>query len=355
MRIAVIGLTAGGRELARRLAGQLDAELLERQQQKLAAVIAENWQQYDAFICIMATGIVIRAIAPLLNDKAVDPCVLVLDEKGKNVISLLSGHLGGGNALTLNVARLLDANPVITTASDTLKLTALDLWAQENRLVPPARPALTALSARLVNSGRLLCYCDTAITEDNDQALLHNHLLANRNCCTVSLPVDLVQTTEPATADFIISLRRQKWQGKPVFSPCSIVIGTGCNRGTPASEFTGAVDEFCEELDISRKSIRNLASIDAKNDEQGMLQFARQNHWKIDFFSKEELNTCKDLDISAAAMKAVGAIGVAEPACLLSAGSNTLLARKRKWKNITMAAAAAPFTLSAPDQAAEDI
>ncbi len=336
MKIAVIGLTAGGSELACRLASQLDAVLLEKKGQKFSAVIAENWKNYDAFICIMATGIVLRAVAPLLIDKAVDPCVLVLDEKGRNVISLLSGHLGGGNALTLRVARLLDANPVITTASDTLELTALDLWAAENRLIPPARPALTALSAQLVNTGHLLFYCDLQIEK-------------------IVLPADLTQTTEAVKADFIISLQRKRWQRQPVFSPCSVVIGTGCNRGTPANEFTEALDEFCREMDISRKSIRNLASIDAKNDEQGMLQFAQQNDWKIDFFSKKELNTFKDLEISAAAMKAVGAIGVAEPACLLSAGSTILLARKRKWKNITMAAAAAPFTLSAPGPAAVNI
>ncbi len=330
MKIAVIGLTAGGRELARNIASRLNADFLDRTE-KFPVIIAQKWREYDAFICVMATGIVVRAIARLIEDKAVDPCVLVLDEKGKNVISLLSGHLGGGNALTEEVANILQANPVITTASDTLNKTALDLWAQHNRLVPPPRPELTALSARLVNEGSLLFYCDCEITEK-------------------FLPSDLVATEECDKADFIISLQQKKWRGKPLFSPRTIVIGTGCNRGTPASEFTQAINDLCKDLDISRKNIYNLASIDAKNDEQGLLEFARENGWKIDFFTKEELNTFKNLDISTAAMKAVGAIGVAEPACLLSAKSGTLLQKKRKWKNITMAAALVPFTLSVPDR-----
>ncbi len=337
MKTAVIGLTTGGKALAHSLAGRLGAVFLEKKpQQSVAALLTKNWKHYDAFICIMATGIIVRAIAPLLGDKATDPCVLVLDEKGQNVISLLSGHLGGGNKLTLDVARLLDANPVITTASDTLELTALDLWAKENRLQPPMRTKLTALSAKMVNRGLLRCYCDLSIKKG-------------------SLPPDIIKTEGPEKADFIISLHQKKWSEKPLFSPQTIVIGTGCNRGTPASEFEEAVNEFCNDLDISRKSIRNLASIDAKNDEEGLLQFAQQNDWRIDFFTKEELNTYKHLEISAAAMKAVGAIGVAEPACLLSAGSDNLLQRKRKWKNITMAAAAAPFTLSAPGRAAKNI
>ncbi len=335
MKIAVIGLTAGGRKLAEHIANRLSADFLDKTE-KFSVIIAQKWQDYDAFICVMATGIVVRAIAPLLKDKAVDPCVLVLDEKGRNIISLLSGHLGGGNALTEEVASILQANPVITTASDTLNKTALDLWAQHNRLVPPPRPILTALSARLVNKGSLLFYCDCEITEK-------------------FLPSDLVTTEDWHKADFIISLQQEKWREKPLFSPRTIVIGTGCNRGTPANEFIQAINDLCKELDISKKSIYNLASIDAKDDEQGLLEFARENGWKIDFFSKEELNTFKNLDISTAAMKAVGAIGVAEPACLLSAKSETLLQRKRKWKNITMAAALAPFTLSVPGQATRSL
>ncbi len=328
MKIAVIGITAGGRKLACRLAGELRADFLEKKE-KFSTLIAKEWHRYNAFVCVMATGIVVRSIAPLLKDKASDPCVLVIDEKGKNVISLLSGHLGGGNALTMKIAALLKANPVITTASDTLQLTALDLWAQHNRLIPPPRPVLTALSARLVNQGSLLFYCDHPTEE-------------------CSLPPDIAATEDWHKADFIISFHKEKWHKKPLFTPQTVVIGTGCNRGTPAEEFEQAIDDICKELDISKKSIYSLASIDAKNDEVGLLEFAEENAWKINFFSKEQLNTFTTLDISAAAMKAVGAIGVAEPACLLGAGSNTLLIRKRKWKNITMAAALAPFTLSVP-------
>lgn len=331
MNIATIGLTKGGTALAQTLAKQLDATVISRGNKKIPEIFKENWQQYDAFICVMATGIVVRAVAPLLADKAVDPCVLVLDEKGTNVISLLSGHLGGGNSLTLDVAKLLDANPVITTASDTLKLAALDIWAKENRLIPPARSVLTALSARLVNDGQLRLFTDLRMP---------------------SLPAGLVEVTTPEGADFVVSHSDKNFD-LPVFIPSVIVIGTGCNRGTPAEEFEQALDELCAETGLVRAAIRNLASIDAKNDEPGLLQFAADNGWTIEFFSKETINTLQHLEISTAAMKAVGAIGVAEPSCLLSAQSDILLSRKKKWKNVTMAAALVSFTLSEPAPAAK--
>ena len=106
----------------------------------------------------MATGIVVRAIAPLIQDKRSDPCVLVMDEKGQNVISLLSGHLGGGNALTRQVAELINARPVITTASDTHGLVPLDLWADRQNLVAPNPAILTKASSLLVNQGKMKVY-----------------------------------------------------------------------------------------------------------------------------------------------------------------------------------------------------
>ena len=148
MKIGIIAITRGGRELAARLSGSAHgcSTLLEKEAgEKVADTIAANWRHYDGFICIMATGIVVRAIAPLLVDKLTDPCVVVLDEKGRHAISLLSGHVGGGNALARKVAGLLGGTPVITTASDTLELVALDLWAKEQQLVVPSREKLTDL------------------------------------------------------------------------------------------------------------------------------------------------------------------------------------------------------------------
>jgi len=333
MKIGIFAITSGGKELAARLCNLLDnATVLEKEpDEKIAATIALNWGRYDGFICIMAAGIVVRSIASLLGDKGTDPCVVVLDEKGRHAISLLSGHIGGGNALATKVAGLLAGTAVITTSSDTRQLVAIDLWAEEQQLLPPGRKDLTSLSALLVNRGQIFLYTDIEVS---------------------SLPAGIEQVDSADQADFIVSHHSGFASHSPIFRPRDLVVGIGCNRGTPAEEFEEALQQLFRELQLSRKSIRNLASIDKKNDEIGLLQLAGANDWQIDFFDNTTINTLTQLEISFAALKAVGAIGVAEPAALLSAQSNHLLSRKRKWKNVTMAVAQVPFTLSArvPDQ-----
>lgn len=328
MKIGILAITRGGRELASKLCPLLEAArvLIQKPGEKFAETLAANWRHYDGFICIMASGIVVRAIAPLLGDKGTDPCVVVLDEKGRHAISLLAGHIGGGNDLARKVAGLLGGTPVITTASDTLELVALDLWAREQQLVAPSRKELTALSTLLVNRGHLFLYADVEVA---------------------SLPKGLMQVDAPDQADCIVSHLTGITQSCPVFRPQNLVVGIGCNRGTPAQEFEQALAELFHDLQYSRASIRNLASIDKKNDEVGLLRFAAENGRQIDFFDSSTINTLTHLEPSFAALKAVGAIGVAEPAALLSAQSNHLLSRKRKWKNVTMAVAQVPFTLSA--------
>lgn len=327
MKIGIIALTRGGGLLAETLVGHLDDAIVidKSRGQKVADTLAAAWSHYDGFVCIMAAGIVVRAIAPLLKDKLTDPCVIVMDEKGQHVISLLSGHVGGGNELCRALARVTGGEAVITTASDTLDLAALDLWSRQQDLVLPPRKVLTEITARLVNRGELKLYSDVEIT---------------------SLPPGLSTVTTSTIADIVIS----PFTGLPgegvYFRPRNLVVGVGCNRNTPAEEFEDALNELLDSLRLCRSSIRNLASIDKKNDEPGLLQFARDNRWSIDFFDKETINTLNNLEISFAALKAVGAIGVAEPAALLSAQSNILLSRKRKWKNITLAVAQAPFMLS---------
>ena len=326
MNIGVIAITRGGRELAVRLVSKLDNATLIEGDTKVAEKFSANWGRYDGFVCVMAAGIVVRSIAPLLIHKHHDPCVIVMDEKAHHIISLLSGHIGGGNNLTRSIAKITGGTAVITTSSDTLELVPLDLWAKNQNLKPRCQDELTKASALLVNRGELTLYSDFDVT---------------------SLPSGLQQVKTPHTADIIISNQDIYTNAIAVFKPCNLIVGTGCNRGTPAAEFEDALRELLSDLNISRTSILNLASIDKKNDEVGLLEFAANNNWHIDFFDKETINTLTNLEISFAALKAVGAIGVAEPAALLSAQSNLLLSRKRKWKNVTMAIAQAPFTLSA--------
>lgn len=330
MKIGILAITKGGRTLATELAVQLPEATLLPMSDTVAATLAAAWPRYDAFICVMATGIVVRGLAPLLHDKMSDPCVVVLDEQGRFVISLLSGHLGGGNELARRLARLTGGQAVISTASDVLGHTALDLWARDHGLIVADKAAFTAAMARLVNNGRLTVFSEVELPQ---------------------WPADFVMTDTPAEAELLIAIHQEVAGRRPQLHPCCLVAGIGCNRATPATAIQQAFAELCRTHNLAPAAFRNLASIDLKNDEKGLLEFAGQNRYPIDFYTKDELNQVPDLIASAAAMKATGAQGVAEPAALLSSNGQLIIG-KQKWQDVTLAVAQAGWPWSAPDRAA---
>lgn len=325
--IVCLAVSEAGQRLARRIALELGALLVE-ERRNLGSLLPGLWQGSKALIFVMASGIVVRLIAPLIRDKAEDPAVLVVDETGQHAISLLSGHLGGANALTLRVAELIGARPVISTASDLLGLSAIDLWVRDLDLLPANRKALTRASARLVNEGSLPIYCEVPLGP---------------------LPADFTAVAEPGQAQVIVSWRNETWPaGALLLVPRRIVLGIGCNRGTSREEIEAAVVECLREQGLVREALARVASIELKRDEQGLVDFAETWGLELVFFSKDQLNDVCGPSRSEVAHRATGAWAVAEPAAILASGSKELLLRKKKWKNVTIALAAAPSPLSAP-------
>jgi len=323
MKIVVVALTEGGRNLAEQISKALDNCTVDSRELPVFDKIKELWaQDVDAIICVMATGIVVRTLSKLCFDKMSDPCVLVLDEKGDFVISLLSGHIGGGNELARTLASKIDAQAVITTASDVTGHTALDLWAKKNCLQVTDKAGLTEKSAKLINAHSLTLYTEHEVE---------------------SLPVDFVSVATPELADIIVSDRLFPESTALILCPCALTVGLGCNRGTSVKDFIIAVDELFSDNSLRLDSIASFASIDLKHDEEGMLAFAAGKKLPLKFYAKEELNQVEDVSTSAVVFAATGAKGVAEPAAILAAktptGTGTLIVRKRKWKDVTAAVA----------------
>lgn len=331
-RIAVLAITDGGQKLAASLAKALPHAEVIAERTGLAQQLTSLWRAYDGFVCIMAAGIVVRLIAPLLKNKKTDPCVVVLDEAGRFAINLLSGHIGGGNQLANHIAAITGGQAVITTASDISGHTALDIWARNQDLVVEDNRLLTQASARLVNVGRLRLYAEVPVH---------------------SLPDDLLLVGRPEEADCIISPRLGEWPANMlILRPRILVVGIGCNRGTSRKQIEAAFNEALVSNNLSELAVLNLASIDLKNDEEGLLAFADNKGLVINFYGKEQLNSIAGVSHSAAVLRATGAVGVAEPAALCSAGGDNLIVRKIKCKDVTIAIAQAPFTLSVPAPAA---
>jgi len=323
MKIVIVALTDGGKQLADKVSALLSNSSVDNRDLPVFRKIADIWQHKpNAIICIMATGIVVRALSTLCRDKVEDPCVLVLDEKGQFVISLLSGHLGGGNKLATELAEKLNAQAVITTASDVTGHTSLDLWVKKNQLIIDNSQKLTEKSAQLVNQGRLKVFLDVQYE---------------------SLPQDFTVVSSPDDADIIISGKNYGKRHALLLCPAIYSVGLGCNRGTKRQDFQAAVSELFNDEGFIQNAISNFASIDIKNDEQGMLDYVALENRPINFYAKEQLNSVENVSSSAVVQAATGAKGVAEPAAVLAAeteyGPGKLIVRKRKWKDVTAAIA----------------
>lgn len=322
MKTCVLALTRTGKELAQNIASKLANCTYLETNRPVAEIFQDNWQSYQAHICIMASGIVIRSIAPLLKDKSVDPCVLALDPKGEYVVSLLSGHLGGGNDLARKVAEITDGVPVITTASDVLETTAIDLWAMKHQIVIKDKKTLTKTAGKLV---------------DQKSVNLYSTLTIN------TLPKDFRQVYQPGNADIILGFNKDMTSKALYCIPRLLYLGVGCNRGTSKEDIVRAFNQLCDTHQIEPEGFAGVATIDVKNDEDGLLEFADHLQLPLHFFKKETLNSVDQVSYSAAAMKAVGAKGVAEPAAVLAAGEDEneteLYLHKIKWKDVTMAVA----------------
>ncbi|NOQ46288.1 MAG: cobalamin biosynthesis protein CbiG [Desulfobulbaceae bacterium] len=318
MKCAVLAITKGGCRIGKKLAEHLPGARFFNCRGRLREILSQAWQEYEGLICIMASGIVVRTIAPLLVDKRKDPAVVVCDEKGEFAISLVSGHLGGGNILASKVAAILQGQAVITTASDVLGHIALDLWATELGLQAADKEGFTKVMGQLVNNGTVTVYSEYPLPE---------------------LPPDILPATTAETADLIVTSRTSGRTGGVLLHPRSLVAGVGCNRGTGARDIGDALAEACELNGLALASIRNLASIDLKKDEQGLLDFAAYSGYSIDFFNRDQLNGVQGVSTSAVVLKATGAKGVAEPAAVLSADNGALIVRKMKWTDVTIAIA----------------
>ena len=283
-------------------------------------VIYELWSECKNLIFIMAAGIVVRTIAPLIKGKRTDPAVVVLDEKGEYAISLLGGHLGGANKIAKEIADFLGGRAVITTASDVNNLPVIDLWARENNLVVENWDLLPKIGTLLLNKGFLKVYADIGI----------------------KLTDKLQKTDNPETADILITNKNNLFAHTPIhlyLRPKNLIIGIGCNSGTSADEIEDAVKSILAENNLSFLSVYSIATIDKKSSEPGLIAFTEKYGFKVKTFTSNELNNVEGVVKSEAAFKATGAKAVAEPAALLASGAKKLLVPKQRIGNVTIAVA----------------
>lgn len=315
--VTIFHITDRGRGLAEKLAGYYPEADIKKYSSRFSSRL---WKKNNILIFVMATGIVIRTIAPYMKDKRSDPAVIVMDETGKYVISLLSGHLGGANQKTREIAQFLGGEAVITTASDLNNLPSIDLWAEANELVIENLDMLPKTGTKLLNKGSISVFTEAE----------------------VNLPESFIETIDAATADIVISDALSVRSVKSdvlCLRPKDLVLGIGCNSGTSGQEIESAVRKTLADHNLSFLSLHSIATIDIKKKEPGLVLFAEKSGLDIQTFRVDELNTVKGITPSRAAIKATGAQAVAEPSAFLAAGNGELLVPKQKIGNVTVAVA----------------
>ncbi len=351
---AIWTLTEGGVELGRRLMTHfenahlyvgasviLGADRAAEPFERLREAVTEKFGLYEAHVFIMATGIVVRTLAGLLRHKSVDPAVLVMDETGRHVISLLSGHLGGANALTVTIADHLGADPVITTATDMRGVPAIDLIARERGLAIENHSAIRHISAALLRGETVDLYDPCGLLQG---ALADADVRVRKDATGGDADPQSDRRPTVVVDDIRIDLPPEVL----ILRPASLFVGLGCNRGTPAGEIRELLDAVLADHALAPLSLAGFASVDIKADEAGIIEMADEFGLSLVFFTRAQLAQVTGIrNPSATVEKHIGIPSVCEAAALLAAGSGKLIVPKQTTRNVTVAVARRSFISSA--------
>ncbi len=314
-------VTARAERLAHRLADHFPEARVEPFSR---AALGSNWRKGVGLVILGACGVAVRTIAPLLRNKKEDPAVVVIDESGRHVISLLSGHLGGANALARELAAILGTEPVITTASDLAGLPAPDLWAEDHGALLRPADRVPAFVAAYLERGKLRVFREYPLP----------------------LPGAWEEVRRPEEADLIISYRRLELPpGKLQAVPRVLYLGVGFNRGTPAETLAEAVSAVLTRHGLLEEALAGVGTLSSKAEEEGFRAWVSEKGLRVFPFPAEALSREveeRGLSVSPAASQSTGALAVAEPAALLAAGRRArLIVAKEKTPEVTVALAEA--------------
>ncbi|MGH8563404.1 MAG: cobalt-precorrin 5A hydrolase [Gammaproteobacteria bacterium] len=311
--------------------------------------LAESFDQYDCHVFIISVGAVVRLIAPLLQDKKVDPAVVCIDDDARFAISVLSGHVGRGNAFTDRIAGLLEAQAVITTASDVRGTLTVDILGRELgwTLDDPDRN-VTRGCAAVVNAAPVAFVQESGEPAfwPEDQPLPEGVVYATSLDAVDPTPFEILLV---ATDREFRETHPVHWANAVIYRPKSLALGLGCDRAAAPEMVERGVRAILAEHRLSMRSIRTIATVDRKADEPAFLYLGEHYGWPLEIYTAAQLDVVPGIENPSDTVKRhVGTRGVAEPAALLAAGARALLVPKRVYteagagRSMTLAVARIP-------------
>ena len=327
-RIALFCLTPGGVALAKRLSAALPMACYTREglvepgflpfDGGFAASVGQAFHRDTALIFIGATGIAVRTLAPLLVDKCHDPAMVVIDERGQHVISLLSGHIGGANNLARHLAGILGVDPVITTATDVNDVAALDTLAcQLNARMPDFRTAVKTVNQMLVSQQRVGLWWDDMFADEVSRCDRRGFITVSDLNALPELDALVCITLRAALPE----LKLPHWK----LVPRRIVAGIGCRRGTPCTLLGELLHRQLASQEVDPQALKAIGSIALKQDELGLIQLASDLDVPFDVFSVDALREHEHRFPSSRFVKqTVGVGSVSGPAAWLLSNGHLL-------------------------------
>lgn len=329
----MVYLTENGARLAERLADALPEHRVEafgrhggygrELSEPLSRFFGRALRSYDALVCIMALGIVVRSLAKYLRNKRTDPAVVCIDELGRHVISVASGHRGA-NALAELIANRIGATPVITTSTDVQGLLSVEGLAERFGLAV-GEGDLKAVNAAIANHRRVAIFTELAIEVEPFE----------------SYGIEELESAE-CDACIVITSRLVSPPSKPyvLLRPENLILGIGARKGIEKEEVLNAIEAALREVGLSRRSVKALATIPRKAEEPGIAQAAASLGVRVLSVPTDEVRRVEErFQGSELVKRSVGVAAVAEPCAYIASGGGKLLLSKRAYGRVTIAIA----------------
>jgi len=307
---------------------------------KFSDFVKDNYNKVDAIVAVMATGIIIRAVAPYLESKLTDPAVIGVDAAGKFVISLLSGHLGGANELTKIIAKGTGATAVITTATDVLGKQSVEDLAKVLHTSIQNPESLVAVNSAIVNGDNavLVLVGNVKVPVEMISCFEIKKASGGSEALDIINQYDagVIVTGEPLIIDKFV---------KPftILKAKKLIAGLGARKESSMESIVEAVNAGLKQVNLSASRIDKFATVDIKRSSKPMIDAVKTFGVPLEFLTVEELDSFKHEDLSPDSKmvkEKIGVGGVCERAALLKAGKNSkLLLKKTKLNGVTVAIA----------------
>ena len=300
MKIAYFWMTQKGHELTCRLQKAMGGIIEPKAE--FPKTVQRDFQDCDALVFVMAMGIVVRTIAPLIRSKDKDPAVIVLDQNGTFAISLLSGHLGGANYLTKRI----------------------DEVAKQNDLCIENLEELKYISGALLDGKTIDLYSELPLQTPYFCALIN--------------------VTETPTAPYRVVISSNIYPPEEdvhtlFLRPKNLVIGIGCKRDTIPEHLEICFQEFLQTHHLSRLSVTTMATIQRKKREPAILALCEKYGFQLEIVPDDAIRNCGHIfEESAFVQQITGLPAVAEACSYLASDCGDALTGKVRYPGVTFAA-----------------